>query len=129
MVLAESPDAEPRDDASPVAASRVFNCTQCKSKFNHQAHLKRHQKSHRAEKPFSCLYCKLSSSRKDVITRHTRNFHPDKMRTPTYRDSVPERLSVLRFPAVWKAPLGKPNPQVFDISAKDRVHERAVSGT
>ncbi|KAF5532868.1 zinc finger protein [Fusarium mexicanum] len=45
MLLAESPDAEPRDDASPVAASRVFNCTQCKAKFNRQAHLKRHQKS------------------------------------------------------------------------------------
>ncbi|KAL5623803.1 hypothetical protein FOBRF1_003053 [Fusarium oxysporum] len=87
MVLAESPDAEPRGDASPVAASRVFNCTQCKSKFNRQAHLKRHQKSHRADKPFSCLYCKLSSSRKDVITRHTRNFHPDKMRTPSNGNS------------------------------------------
>ncbi|RBR12644.1 hypothetical protein FVER53590_03388 [Fusarium verticillioides] len=70
MVLAESPDAELRGDASPVAASRVFNCTQ-----------------YRADKPFSCLYCKLSLFRKDVITRHTRNFHPDKMRTPSNDNS------------------------------------------
>ncbi|KAG5806259.1 hypothetical protein H9Q74_009000 [Fusarium xylarioides] len=93
MVMAESPNAEPRDDASPVAASRVFNCTQCKSKFNRQAHLKRHQKSHRADKPFHCLYCKLSSSRRDVITRHTRNFHPDKIRSPS-NDNTQSRSSL-----------------------------------
>ncbi|KAF4425171.1 zinc finger protein [Fusarium acutatum] len=118
MVLTESPDAELRDDASPVAAYRVFNCTQCKAKFNRQAHLKRHQKSHRSEKPFSCLYCKLSSSRKDVITRHTRNFHPDKTRTPS-NDNSRQRSSLSpRHLASIQEQI------VSDGTASDREHRR-----
>ncbi|KAH7142958.1 hypothetical protein B0J13DRAFT_556236 [Dactylonectria estremocensis] len=84
MVMAGSPDADLREEVSLEGvttgdASRSFNCTQCNAKFSRLAHLRRHQRSHRPEKPFSCLYCSVSSSRKDVIIRHTRNFHPEKV--------------------------------------------------
>jgi len=47
----------------------------------------------------------------------------------TYQDGMPERLSVLRLPAVHKAFLREPDPEVSDIAAEDGVHECAISGT
>ncbi|CAH0024485.1 unnamed protein product, partial [Clonostachys rhizophaga] len=48
--MAESPDADPREEASLEGvtagnASRSFNCTQCKAKFSRAAHLRRHQRT------------------------------------------------------------------------------------
>ncbi|KAH7074018.1 hypothetical protein BKA63DRAFT_46186 [Paraphoma chrysanthemicola] len=54
-----------------------FSCSQCQATFSRSAHLRRHQKTHRAEKPYVCQFCSVASSRKDVIVRHTRNFHPE----------------------------------------------------
>ncbi|KAL6705093.1 hypothetical protein ACN47E_007352 [Coniothyrium glycines] len=56
-----------------------YSCTQCKATFGRLAHLRRHQKIHRAEKPYVCQFCPLASSRKDVVVRHTKNFHRDQM--------------------------------------------------
>ncbi|KAF2008791.1 hypothetical protein BU24DRAFT_497700 [Aaosphaeria arxii CBS 175.79] len=53
-----------------------FSCPQCQAVFTRSAHLRRHQRTHRAEKPYTCAYCNVASTRKDVIVRHTRNFHP-----------------------------------------------------
>ncbi|UPX09414.1 uncharacterized protein EKO05_0000104 [Ascochyta rabiei] len=55
----------------------LLSCSQCEATFSRSAHLRRHQKTHRAEKPFVCQFCPVVSSRRDVIVRHTRNFHPD----------------------------------------------------
>lgn len=57
-----------------------FSCPQCQAVFSRSAHLRRHQRTHRTEKPYVCQFCSVASSRKDVIVRHTRNFHPDAVR-------------------------------------------------
>ncbi|KAK7214872.1 hypothetical protein V2G26_002875 [Clonostachys chloroleuca] len=120
MVMAGSPDTDLREEASleGVTAgnvSRSLNCTQCNAKFSRIAHLRRHQRTHRPEKPFSCLYCPLSSSRKDVIVRHTRNFHPGKepgcneARSPSH--SSPCRRPSLQEPTGPDCTAGDQEPQ------------------
>ncbi|KAH7145368.1 hypothetical protein B0J13DRAFT_675086, partial [Dactylonectria estremocensis] len=71
---------EARGEAASTHPSCI--CTQCNRRFSRLAHLKRHQRSHRPDRPFSCSLCSVSSSRKDVILRHMRNFHPDKPTPP-----------------------------------------------
>ncbi|KAH6701317.1 hypothetical protein BKA61DRAFT_620512 [Leptodontidium sp. MPI-SDFR-AT-0119] len=60
-----------------ISNAQSLTCGQCNSSFSRLAHLKRHQKTHRIEKPYQCSYCSVASSRKDVIVRHTRHFHPN----------------------------------------------------
>ncbi|KAH7039451.1 hypothetical protein B0J12DRAFT_606027 [Macrophomina phaseolina] len=55
----------------------MFVCPECNATFRRSAHLRRHQETHRAEKPYVCRFCTVASSRKDVIVRHIRNLHPD----------------------------------------------------
>ncbi|KAH7376900.1 hypothetical protein B0T11DRAFT_324756 [Plectosphaerella cucumerina] len=73
----------------PKSAHRKTNgltCPHCNAKFNRTAHLRRHQMTHRGEKPHTCMYCSVASSRKDVIIRHIRNFHPEVANSQT--DSI-----------------------------------------
>jgi hypothetical protein len=58
-----------------MPTTAAFVCPQCQATFRRPAHLHRHQKTHRAEKPYRCSFCDVASSWKDVIVRHTRNFH------------------------------------------------------
>ncbi|PSN71940.1 hypothetical protein BS50DRAFT_239751 [Corynespora cassiicola Philippines] len=75
--------------AAPLMTAPLV-CPQCKATFSRSAHLRRHQKTHRAEKPFVCQFCPVASTRKDVIVRHTRNFHPEAVqKEPLQSRSIP----------------------------------------
>ncbi|CEL10477.1 hypothetical protein ASPCAL13596 [Aspergillus calidoustus] len=63
-----------KDDAK--TSTRRFYCPECGATFARSSHMRRHQRTNRADKPFTCRYCPLASSRKDAIIRHTRSFHP-----------------------------------------------------
>ncbi|KAH7089421.1 hypothetical protein FB567DRAFT_300969 [Paraphoma chrysanthemicola] len=87
-----------------------FSCSQCQAAFSRSAHLRRHQKTHRAEKPYVCQFCSVASSRKDVIVRHTRNFHPDaapnarRRARPTVRTDDAHCTSASSSPASERSP-------------------------
>lgn len=61
-----------------------------------------------------------------IASQHVRIYRQERL--TTYHYGMSSRLSISRLPFVREALLTKPDPEVFHITAKNRVHERVVSG-
>ncbi|KAL6703099.1 hypothetical protein ACN47E_010236 [Coniothyrium glycines] len=100
-----------------------FSCSQCQAIFSRSAHLRRHQKTHRAEKPYVCQFCSVASSRKDVIVRHTRNFHPDAAPGACRQTLSTARTDDTQPPSASSSPSSERSPGYLQASEAARQSE------
>ncbi|KAH8744433.1 hypothetical protein F5883DRAFT_585824 [Diaporthe sp. PMI_573] len=109
--------AAPQDICQGVEASRAvkdntrtntrrFYCPQCAATFTRSSHMRRHQRTHRVDKPFTCRYCPLASSRKDAIIHHTRTFHPGQLLDSSCKENEQTDIVDIEIGASHESPLG-----------------------